>query len=92
MAGKASDTTAQAHYVGSEACKKCHLSVYNGWKQTRMANVVRDPREHPEAVLGDLAHSDPLRTFDLDQVAFVYGSRYKQRYFTVGSLLRLPQP
>jgi hypothetical protein len=41
-----------------------------------MANVVRDPREHPEAVLGDFAHPDPLRTFDLDQVAFVYGSRY----------------
>jgi len=47
-----------------------------------MANVVRDPREHSEAVLGDFAHPDPRRTFDLDQVAFAYGSRYKQRYFT----------
>jgi hypothetical protein len=82
MPGNASATPAPAHYVGSEACKKCHLDVYNGWKQTRMANVVRDPREHPDAVLGDFAHPDPLRTFDLDQVAFVYGSRYKQRYFT----------
>ena len=26
--------------------------------------------------------TDPLRTFELKQVAFVYGSRYKQRYFT----------
>ena len=82
MPGNASATAASAHYVGSEACQKCHLNVYNGWKQTRMANVVRDPREHPEAVLGDFAHSDPLRTFDLNQVAFAYGSRYKQRYFT----------
>src|SRR5580692_1693608 len=73
---------ATTRYIGSEACEKCHLNVYNGWKQTRMANVVRDPREHPEAVVGDFTHSDPLRTFDLDQVAFVYGSRYKQRYFT----------
>ena len=47
-----------------------------------MANVVRDPKEHPEAVLGDFAHPDSVRTFSLDQVAFVYGSRYKQRYFT----------
>jgi hypothetical protein len=47
-------------------------------KQTRMANVVRDPCEHPEAVLGDFAHPDPLRTFGLDQVAFVYGNRHKQ--------------
>ncbi|MBB5319320.1 hypothetical protein [Tunturibacter empetritectus] len=47
-----------------------------------MANVVRDPKEHPEEVVGDFIHADPLRTFSLDQVAFVYGSRWKQRYFT----------
>ena len=39
-------------------------------------------KEHPEAVLGDFKHDDPVRTFGLDQVAFVYGSRWKQRYFT----------
>ncbi len=55
---------------------------YAGWKQTRMANVVRDPKAHPDAVLGDFTHPDPRRTFDLEQVAFVYGSRWKQRYFT----------
>jgi predicted CXXCH cytochrome family protein len=47
-----------------------------------MANIVRDPNQHPEAVLGDFASSDPVRTFTLNDVAFVYGSRYKQRYFT----------
>jgi|HubBroStandDraft_6_1064221.scaffolds.fasta_scaffold88336_4 RNA polymerase sigma-70 factor (ECF subfamily) len=36
-----------------------------------MANVVRDPRLHPEAVLGDFVHSSPFRTFSLDDVAFV---------------------
>jgi hypothetical protein len=72
----------KARFVGSESCKGCHAKEYSGWKQTRMANVVRDPREHPEAVLGDFTHADPLRTFGLDQVAFVYGSRWKQRYFT----------
>jgi len=71
-----------AHYVGSQACERCHATQYAGWKQTRMANVVRDPAEHPDAVLGDFIHADPLRTFDLKQVAFVYGSRWKQRYFT----------
>lgn len=70
------------HFVGSQSCKNCHSQQYNGWKQTRMANVVRDPKTHPEAVLGDFTHPDPVRTFSLDQVAFVYGSRYKQRYFT----------
>ena len=70
------------HFTGSDACKKCHEKEYDGWKQTRMANVVRDPKQHPEAVLGDFTHDDPIRTFGLDQVAFVYGSRWKQRYFT----------
>lgn len=73
---------AKPHFVGSESCKRCHANEYNNWKKTRMANVVRDPKEHPEAVLGDFEHEDPVRTFDLDQVAFVYGSRWKQRYFT----------
>ena len=70
------------HFVGSESCKGCHTRAYDGWKRTRMANVVRDPREHPEAVLGDFSHPDPIRSFGLDDVALVYGSRYKQRYFT----------
>ena len=72
----------QAHFVGSKSCQSCHAAEYDGWKQTRMANVVRDPRQHPEAVLGDFKHPNPVVTFTLDQVAFVYGSRYKQRYFT----------
>jgi predicted CXXCH cytochrome family protein len=72
----------KAHFVGSKSCRACHAAEYDGWQQTRMANVVRDPREHPEAVLGDFQHPNPLVTFTLDQVALVYGSRYKQRYFT----------
>ncbi len=71
-----------AQFAGSESCKGCHAEAYAGWKQTRMANIVRDPKAHPEAVLGDFAHPDPLRTFSLEDVAFTYGSRWKQRYFT----------
>lgn len=72
----------RATYVGSESCKSCHAKEYAGWKQSRMANVVRDPRVVPEAVLGDFTHASSVRTFGLDEVAFVYGSRWKQRYFT----------
>ena len=46
-----------------------------------MANVVRDPREHPEAIVADFTTPDPLLTFTKDQIAFVYGSKFKQRYF-----------
>jgi len=71
----------QGHYMGSAACKTCHLAIYERWKQTRMANVVRDPREHPDAIIPDLSKPNPLVTFTLDQIALVYGSKWKQRYF-----------
>src|SRR5262245_49102971 len=71
-----------ATYVGSQACARCHAPTYERWKRTRMANVVRDPKEHPEAIIPDLGKPDPLVTFTKDQIAFVYGSKWKQRYFT----------
>ena len=69
------------HYVGSEACKTCHAEIYARWKKTPMANVVRDPREHPEAIIPDFSKPDPLLTFTKDDIGFVYGSIWKQRYF-----------
>ncbi len=74
-------TLAGAHYVGSQACEKCHAEIYQRWKKTPMANVVRDPREHPDAIIPDLATNNVAK-FTRDQVAFVYGSLWKQRYFT----------
>ncbi len=70
-----------ADYVGSAACKTCHEDIYARWSKTRMANVVRDPREHPDAILPDLAKNPPPQGLDPKDIAFVYGSRWKQRYF-----------
>ena len=70
-----------AHYVGSKACEKCHEETYQRWKKTPMANVVRDPKEHPDAIIPDLA-TNPFTKFTKDKVALVYGSIWKQRYFT----------
>jgi predicted CXXCH cytochrome family protein len=47
-----------------------------------MANVVRDPKVHPDAIIPDLSKPDPLLTFTVNDIAFVYGSKWKQRYFT----------
>jgi predicted CXXCH cytochrome family protein len=68
-------------YVGSTACKTCHPQIYDRWKTTRMANVVRDPKVDPSAILPDLSKPNPLVTFTKADIAFVYGSRWKQRYF-----------
>lgn len=80
-----------AHYVGSQACEKCHAQIYEHWKKTPMANVVRDPKEHPEAIIPDLS-TNPLTKFTKDQVAFVYGSIWKQRYFTKVGGDYFPEP
>ena len=68
-------------YTGSAACKDCHAEVYARWSKTRMANVVLDPKTHPDAIIPDLTKPDPLLTFTKDDIAFTYGSKWKQRYF-----------
>jgi predicted CXXCH cytochrome family protein len=81
---KAEQETAaeSARYVGSVACEKCHGEIYDRWNKTPMANVVRDPREHPDAILPNLATNNVSPKFTKDQIAFVYGGIWKQRYFT----------
>jgi len=74
-------TIISAHYAGSKSCAKCHAQIYARWQKTPMANVVRDPREHPEAIIPDLA-TNTVAKFSKDQIAFVYGGVWKQRYFT----------
>src|SRR5690242_13124889 len=69
-----------ATYTGSAACKTCHAQTYERWSHTRMANIVRDPREHPDAILPDLSKPNPLVKFTKGDIALVYGSRWKQRY------------
>ncbi len=71
-----------ADYVGSSTCQECHEETYERWSNSRMANVVRDPREHPDAIIPDLSIPDPLLNFTEDDIALVYGSGWKQRYFT----------
>ncbi len=68
-------------YAGSAACKACHADTYQRWSKTRMANVVLDPKQHPEAIIPDFSKPDPLLTFTKEDIAFIYGSKWKQRYF-----------
>jgi predicted CXXCH cytochrome family protein len=75
------NATPAAHFVGSAACKECHAEVFARWSKTKMANVVRDPKVHPEAIIPDFSKADPLLTFAKEDIAFVYGSGWKQRYF-----------
>ena len=79
---------AHARYTGSQACEKCHQQIYQRWKKTPMANIVRDPATHPGAVLADSSHAP----FDRKKIALVYGSVWKQNYFTKVGDLYYPLP
>jgi hypothetical protein len=46
-----------------------------------MANVISDPQTNPSVVLGDFSKPNPLVNFKLEDVAFTYGTKWKQRYF-----------
>lgn len=70
-----------AQYDGSGTSKTCHAGVYRRWQKTRMANIVMDPQQHPEAIIPDLSKPDPLVTFTENDIALTYGSKWKQRYF-----------
>jgi predicted CXXCH cytochrome family protein len=74
-------TASSAHFVGSPSCQKCHSQIYERWRKTPMANVVRDPREFPDAIIPNLS-TNTISKFSRDDVALVYGSLWKQRYFT----------
>jgi predicted CXXCH cytochrome family protein len=69
-------------FVGSATCKRCHTQIFDRWSKTRMANIVTDPAEHPEVIIPDLTKPDPLVKFTKSDIAYVYGSKWKQRYFT----------
>lgn len=55
-----------------------------------MANVIRDPQQHPDAVLGDFSSPEPLRTFTLDQVR--RGAHLPLHHAPADGTIRHPEP
>ncbi len=65
-------------YAGSEACAECHVARHQGWRESYHFSVVRDAREHPEAILGDFSQED--LGFSPGDVEFTIGAHWYQRY------------
>jgi predicted CXXCH cytochrome family protein len=81
LSGQQAAAVNGSHYVGSKACQSCHQETYARWEKTRMAHVVRDPRQYPDAFAADPATAPAELRFAKEDVAFVYGSKWKQRYW-----------
>ncbi len=77
-------------YVGSDKCAVCHGAKYELFQQTWHARMLRPANE--ETILGDFASDDLDLTFTVDDVAYVVGGQFSQRYLTEldGELYVLP--
>ncbi len=87
--GRAQDTSGekwpridQTRYAGSTKCAECHQTHYDGWKTSAHNKMIRPPTtEGPDrTVLADFSQPSPERMFELKDVKWVIGSRWKQRF------------
>ena len=78
-------------FVGSETCKKCHAEEYKSWKGTFHAKIVQPKKGGllkgaVEKWKSDGTNPGPTKgnvtgkNYTLDNVQYVVGSKWKQRY------------
>jgi predicted CXXCH cytochrome family protein len=72
----------QTQYAGSTKCAECHKAHYEGWKDSAHNKMIRKPVvDGPNrTVLADFGKDDPNRPFELKDVKWVIGHRWKQRF------------
>lgn len=72
----------QTEYVGSTKCAECHKTHYDGWKDTAHNKMIRKPVvEGPnQTVLADFTQKSEFLNFELKDVKWVIGHRWKQRF------------
>lgn len=72
----------QTQYAGSKKCAECHQTYYDAWKDSAHNKMIRPPKtEGPDrTVLADFSKPSPMRKFELKDVKWVIGHRWKQRF------------
>lgn len=75
----------QTQYAGSEKCAACHKDYSESWKNSAHNKMIRPAiAEGPNrTVLADFSVPSPNRTFELKDVRWVIGHRWKQRFIGV---------
>ena len=82
----------QNNFAGSQACAKCHSTEFKTWQSTLHAKMIRTPKEALLKDAGDnwakdaKGNAGPTKgnisgaAFKMDDVVYVVGSKWKQRY------------
>ena len=91
LAATAVAADSKKEFVGSEACKKCHAEEYKSWKSTYHSKIVQPKKggilkEVVEKWASDGKNPGPTTAnvsgapAKLDDVQYVIGSKWKQRF------------
>jgi predicted CXXCH cytochrome family protein len=72
----------QSQYVGAKKCAECHAEYFDGWKKTLHAKMILPPiADGPDkTIVADFSQASEHRNFELKDVHWVIGSRWKQRF------------
>lgn len=72
----------QTQYVGSQKCATCHRTHFDGWKATAHNKMIRPAiaKGPHRTVLADFSQPSQYRDFELKDVKWVIGHRWKQRF------------
>ncbi len=75
----------QSQYIGSQKCADCHQTYYDSWKDSAHNKMIRPAiAEGPnKTILADFSKPSPFRPFELKDVKWVIGHRWKQRFIGV---------
>jgi formate-dependent nitrite reductase cytochrome c552 subunit len=66
-------------YAGSNKCGECHEEVYEMWKKTPHANMLRNAKENPDVIE---ARNFDVVPFEKDDIYWTIGSHWIQKYIT----------
>jgi hypothetical protein len=69
----------RTEYAGSARCAECHKTHYDGWKDSAHNKMIRPPvADGPNrTVFADFSRPSPDRDFELKDVKYVIGHRWK---------------
>ena len=75
----------QSRYIGSQKCADCHQTYYDSWKDSAHNKMIRPAiAEGPnKTIVADFSKPSPFRPFELKDVKWVIGHRWKQRFIGV---------
>ena len=70
----------ESHFVGSDACLKCHEEKHGEWSHSRHPKMIQDVKKDPSVVVADFLKLPADADFTLEDAVYTVGSKFKQRF------------